>query len=106
MRVLKMMVRLRMPALVVLYASLVGCDGHDSEYYPYTMKGLNALVYDNASGKEYFAGFIEASYFSRSEAASKCAALAARAAAANHLREWSYVCCTVTSSSDCVTKVR
>ncbi len=95
-----------MLALVAFYASLAGCDGYDSEYYPYTMKGLNAFVYDNASGKEYFAGFIEASYFSRAEAASKCAALAASTAAANHLREWGYVCCTVTSSSDCVTKVR
>lgn len=104
MKLLTTAVRTRL--LAALLILLGGCDGYDSDYYPYAMKGLNAFVYDNATDKEYFAGFVEATYFSRSEGASKCAGLASATASANHLRAWSYVCCTVTSSSSCVTKVR
>ena len=83
-----------------------GCDGHDSDYFPYTMKGLNVHVHDNNSRKDYFAGFVEASYLSRQKALSECASRASSTANFNKLRDWSYVCCTVTSSSSCVTKVR
>lgn len=70
------------------------------------MKGLNVWVYNNNTEKEYFGGFVEASYFSQKEALSNCGARAVGTARQYHLENWGYVCCTVTSSSDCVTKVR
>lgn len=92
--------------LLAVLPTLSGCSSYDSEYFPYAMKGLNVLVYDNKANKEYFGGFVEASYFSRKEALSSCAARAAATARQYHLPDWGYVCCTVTSSSSCVTKVR
>ena len=85
---------------------LVGCTMYDGDYFPYFMTGLDAWVYDNISGTNHYGGRVEATYFSRNDALSECASLANRTAASQHLRDWSYVCCTVTSSSDCVTKVR
>jgi hypothetical protein len=85
---------------------LAGCDSYDSDYFPYKLTGLNVWVYNNATQKEYFGGFVEASYFSRKKALSECGARASATARQYHLENWSYVCCTVTSSSSCVTKVR
>ena len=92
--------------LLAALPTLAGCNSYDSDYFPYSMKGLNVLVYDNKANKEYFGGFVEASYLSRKEALSSCAARAAATARQYHLQDWGYVCCTVTSSSSCVTKVR
>lgn len=97
---------IRIVLLVAVVLSLAACNTQDREYYPYAMTGLNALVYDNKTGKEYLAGSIEANYASRNAGTSQCGALASATASANHLDDWSYVCCTVTSSSNCVTKVR
>ena len=85
---------------------LTGCDSYDSEYFPYGLKGLNVWVYNNETNKEYFGGFVEASYFSRKDALSTCAARASAIASQYRLESWGYVCCTVTTSSSCVTKVR
>jgi len=84
---------------------LVGCSGLDSDHFPYRMKGLNSFVYDK-NGQEYFAGYTEASYFSRKDGLAGCASQAYALANAKHLSDWGYVCCTVTSSSSCATKVR
>ena len=70
------------------------------------MNGFDVWVYDTASGADIYAGYVEASYTSRQEGLTSCAAVAASAAAARNLREWSHVCCTVTSESKCATKVR
>jgi hypothetical protein len=70
------------------------------------MKGLNVLVYNNKTDKEYFGGYVEANYLSKSEGLEKCQRAAYSTAKQHHLKDWSYVCCTVTSSSGCVTKVR
>jgi hypothetical protein len=91
---------------VIILPILSGCDGYDSKYFPYGMKGLNVLVINNATQEEYFGGFVEGSYFSRKEAVSSCADRAGTTARQHHLIDWSYVCCTVTSSSNCRTKVR
>jgi len=85
---------------------LSACDSYDSDFFPYAVKGLRVFVYDNNTRREFFGGQIEASYFSRQKALSECASRAQATASFNNLREWSYVCCTVTSSSDCATKVR
>lgn len=92
--------------LCAVCTGITGCDGHDSEYFPYTMKGLNVYVFDNNGRKEYFGGFVEGNYLSRQKSLSECAARASSTASVNKLRDWSYVCCTVTSSSSCATKVR
>ena len=86
--------------------SLASCSGHDNDYFPYRMKGLNSWVYDSATETEFLAGYTEASYMSRQEGLASCASLASTAASARQLRDWSYVCCTVTSESQCATKVR
>jgi len=96
--------KLFLPAFFTLL--LLGCSGQDSDYIPYAMTGLDVWVYDASSAKNYFGGRIEASYFSREEALSECGARASSVAQTNRLYDWSYVCCTVTSSSDCVKKVR
>jgi hypothetical protein len=93
--------------LVTLSVSvLAACTGHDSEYYPYQMTGLDVWVYDPSTGKNFFGGRVEANYFDREAGTRQCGAYAYSTAEQNKLRNWSYVCCTVTSSSDCVTKVR
>ena len=92
--------------LAAILLSLCGCDSYDSDNYPYGMKGLNVYVHNDNTGEDLFAGFVEANYLSRSDGTSQCGALASSAAVENHLKNWSYVCCTVTSDSDCVTKVR
>jgi len=83
-----------------------GCDGLDKDYYPYMMTGLNAYAYDLKSGEAFSAGFVEANYFQRESATLQCADLAGWKANRLHLRNWGYVCCTATSSSSCMTKVK
>ena len=90
---------------VVLFA-LCSCSGEDDEHFPYRMKGLDVWVYDTATDKELYAGFTEASYSDRKRGLDSCAFLASAAASSWHLKDWSYVCCTVTSNSKCETKVR
>lgn len=83
-----------------------GCSEVDDDYFPYEMKGLNSWLYDSTTEQEYLAGFTEANYKNRDAALRACAAQASTAAAARRLKEWSYVCCTVTEESQCVSKVR
>jgi len=94
-------------AIIFCLASVVAsCSGVDDEFFPYRMKGLNAWVYDLATDESFLAGYTEAGYTSRREGLASCAAMAASAAAARNLSEWSHICCTVTSKSQCATKVR
>lgn len=92
--------------LLAILALMSSCDSYDSDYFPYGMNGLNVWVYNNTAGQEYFGGFVEGSYVSRREAVSSCATRAKATAQVHHLQDWSYICCTVTSSSSCMTKVR
>jgi len=85
---------------------LASCDSYDSSYIPYGLKGMDAYVYNNDTDKELYAGRVEGSYFSKDETLSKCQSLAYSVARQHHLRNWGYICCTITSSSSCVTKVR
>jgi hypothetical protein len=93
-------------ASLVAVSSLASCDLRDSDHMPYTMKGLNVHVFDRKTDKEYFGGFVEGNYVNRERAVSQCAVAAQATATQSHLVEWSYVCCTVTTSSSCETKVR
>lgn len=92
--------------LLLLVFTLYKCDFQDSDYYPYSMQGFNVYVYDK-DGKEYFAGFVDSGYSERYEGKERCRADALNFANEQHLGDdFGYVCCTVTSSSNCVTKVR
>lgn len=82
------------------------CDGQDSDYIPYMLKGMNVYVYDE-DDREFFAGRVDGNYLDRDDLLSSCGAMAAAEAERRHLgQRWGYVCCTVTSESSCVTKVR
>lgn len=93
--------------LLSVIAEMSACSGHDSDYMPYDMKGMNAYLYDQ-DGREHFAGFSDGSYLDRESLLSQCRSNAFAKARGLHLddRDWGYVCCTVTSESSCATKVR
>lgn len=93
-------------ALTFLIGLLGSCADQDDEFFPYKMKGFNSWVYEADGETSFLAGYSEASYNSRHEGLASCAALAATAASARHLDDWTYVCCTVTDESQCATKVR
>ena len=98
----------RGPALLLALLSgiLAGCDAQDSDYYPYAMTALDVWVYDIPSKKNLYGGRVQASYFGRLDATKTCRDMAIVAARGANWQDWRHVCCTVTSDSDCVTKVR
>lgn len=87
-------------------AILTACNSHDSDYIPYAIKAMDVWVYDIEKDKNYYGGRVKTNYFSSDSALSKCASNAHATANQYHLNDWSYVCCTVTPWSECVTKVR
>ena len=93
-------------AVLILLSALTGCDNYDSEYIPYMLKGLDVYVWDNEADTQYFGGRVKANYFTADDARRECYHKASAVAAMNNLTDWSFVCCTVTASSDCVTKVK
>jgi hypothetical protein len=98
--------RIRATVAILVAALIAACSGQDGDYFPYLMKGLNVYVYDNKAEAEIFAGYVEAGYTDRKDGLARCAALASSTAHDRHLEDWGYVCCTVTSKSQCATKVR
>ena len=97
---------LKITLLLVLLSAIAGCSEVDKDNFPYEMTGLSSWLYDSTTEQEYLAGFTPASYKNRQSALQSCAAKASIAAAARNLKEWSYVCCTVTEQTQCATKVR
>jgi hypothetical protein len=93
-------------AKALIAASLCGCGATDSDYIPYAIKGLDVWVSTKEGNRSYYGGRVDTWYFSRESGLAECRHLAIEAARVNHLENWGYVCCTVTSSSDCETKVR
>lgn len=85
---------------------IAGCGATDSEHVPFALSGLGVWVFERSTKASHFAGQIEASYLGRREALSRCASQASAFASSRQMRDWDYVCCTATSTSDCVTKVR
>ena len=79
------------------------CDGNNM---PFGLIAFDVYVKSSSTDKELFAGTIKANYFSKHKGLKKALALADSYANAMNLTDWSYVCCTVTASSNCVTKVR
>ncbi len=97
---------IRLFLTITALACLMGCNSYDSDFIPFGLKGLDVYVYDDLADKEFYAGRVKANYFSSDSALSKCGNYAYALAKQRNLQDWSYVCCTVTSSSNCVTKVR
>ena len=73
---------------------------------PFGLIAFDVYVHTSSTDKELFAGTIKVNYFSKHKGLKKALALADSYANAMNLTDWSYVCCTVTASSNCVTKVR
>lgn len=98
-------VRIVLPISLATVA-LAASSQVDSDFFPYKMLGLRSLVSNEDTGQQFEAGFTAASYKAREAGLSGCAAQAATAAAARRLKNWSYICCTVTEKSQCATTVR
>ena len=93
-------------AIISITLFLLACDSHDSDYIPYGLKGMNSYVYNNDTEKEFYAGNVKGSYFSKDKTLSNCQSLAYSFAKQQYIENWSYICCTVTPSSSCATKVK
>ncbi len=96
----------RLAGVMFAVILLGACNAEDSDYIPYALEALDAWVYDRDTDRTIFAGRVETNYFRRTEAVARCRDLAIVAARESHLMDWGHVCCTVTSSTDCATKVR
>lgn len=79
---------------------------HDGNNIPYGLIAFDVYVLNKTSDKEFFAGTVKTNYFLKNKGLTKAITLADSYANAMSLTDWSYVCCTVTTSSNCVTKVR
>lgn len=97
-------ISIRAIAAALTALSLMSCT--DSDYVPYALSGLDVWVAERGSNRSYYGGRVSANYFSRERAIAECARLALATAKQNRLDSWGYVCCTVTYSSDCETKIR
>jgi len=101
------MTRHGFPLILVLSCCvLAGCSGLDSDYIPYRLSGLDAWLWDSDRGRSIYAGRVETNYFKREKALVECRDKAVIMARHLRLERWGYVCCTITSSTDCETKVR
>ena len=99
-------VRQLLAVSLFLVTLLYGCNSYDSDYIPYGITAMDVYVYNHRTDEEHFGGRVTGNYFSRASLRGQCGNLAHDVARHYHLEDWSYVCCTVTSSSGCVTKVR
>lgn len=84
----------------------ISCSKHDDDYIPYGLIGMDVYVYNNETDVEYYAGRVDGNYFKRDKVLASCGNLAYSTASQKYLDDWSYICCTVTKSSNCTTKVR
>ena len=95
--------------VVILIFILSGCNkpqAYDEYFIPYDIKAFDVWVYNNKADKEYYAGYVPTDYSSAQDRLSDAQLLAYDFAKSKKLKNWDYVCCTVTNQSSCVTKVR
>lgn len=92
----------------LIFGSLLlgGCSGVDGDYIPYRLTGLGVWLWDSERDRSIYAGRVETNYFDRAKALVECRDKAVVMARQLRLDQWSYVCCTITPSTDCETKVR
>ncbi len=80
--------------------------GEDSNNVPRQLTGMTAHVYDEDRLIEHYAGLSKGHYWKREHARLGCRRKAFDFAEAHRLRNWSYMCCTMTEASTCATRVR
>lgn len=90
---------------VVVLLSMSGCDARDSDEIPFLLTGMDAYLQVGET-MEVYAGRVDANYLSRDDALDECRDLALVEARRRGIENWGYICCTVTSTTDCDTKVR
>ena len=74
-------------------------NAYDEHFISYNIKSFDVWVYNDDTDKEYYAGNVKTDYYNAQNLAYKVAKL-------HRLKNWNYLCCTVTKSSNCITKVR
>lgn len=95
--------------VLLIVTFLFGCgqkDSCDNNYIPYNIKAFDVFVYNDNTDKEYYAGRINTNYVNALSALEDARQLAYDYAKKKYLNDWDYLCCTVTNTSDCVTKIR
>ena len=102
---MKLKIAINIAGILILLL-FVACESYDSDYIPNDFRGMEVYVYNNNTKVEVHAGYVDGNYFSREKTLRKCQSFAHSFAGQNHLENWSYICCTVTSSSSCATKVK
>lgn len=90
---------------------LLGCLGQNSESIPYGLTGFRIYLYDRskAPDADYLVGTIQCNYRERDRGLAEARQLAKTTATRLGFDTGTdryYILCTVTSNSDCATKVR
>jgi len=92
--------------LIVLILVLYKDNACDKNFIPYGIRSFDVWVYNDDTDKEYYAGNVTTDYLNAQTKLNDAQLLAYDFAEAHHLKNWNYLCCTVTNSSNCVTKIR
>jgi hypothetical protein len=90
---------------VCVLMAATACEKDDKEI-PYGLQGFEAWVYDKQTGAPHRAGRFTASYLEREKGLSQCRDAAFALVREKQLDDWDFICCTMTHSSNCASKVR
>ena len=95
---------------IILGLIFTGCcsnkNSYDNNYIPFDIQGFDVFVYNNKTDKEFYAGHIETNYLNAQYQISNAQSLAYDYAEKIKLKDWDYLIYTVTSYSNCVTKIK
>lgn len=81
-------------------------NAYDENFIPYGIKAFDVFVYNNNTDTEYYAGRIATDYSNAQMRLSNAQLLAYDFAYDRNLKDWDYLCYTVTEKSNCVTSVK
>jgi hypothetical protein len=93
--------------LLAVALTLGACSDVDDNYIPYDIIAFDVWVY-GSDQTEYYGGQLETDYGDALSKLGNDVVYLARAAAREERlgNDWTYIACTVTDESSCVTKVR
>lgn len=96
------------PAILLLSTLILslGCDKVDENQIPYGLEGMKIYILDKNSGEEHLVGTVEATYTNWLDTLKECRTFARKDAELRGMKNYDYWCCTMTSYSDCKTKVQ
>jgi hypothetical protein len=107
---------LMLPLLAALFVLLPGCsqrddnayddNAYDEHFIPYGIIDFDVYVYNTNTDKEYYVGRVATDYPNAQARLSDAQSLVYYFVESHHLKDWSYICCTVTKTSRCATKVK